>query len=443
MKSIKNNKKLMEEGGLLAYLLLIFFIIFTWSYKTPYMNDDLYFANVQWSSLLKLGISDYFGSNGRFFGQTFTRIILSKGALFSSLCTAVLFVILLVILFYLSKSIYKKNIYPIRILVISVCVFYFTPAFGSVFIWRSGVGNYLATSVFELLFLLVICINSKNNILHYILVIILGFVAGLGNENTSGAIILICILLMIKKYIQKQKISISLILGMISSVIGFMLLLISPGSQIRLKLTVPTYSEMSMYQKVYRGLTMLVGFMTDDFPLLLVFFAIVIVVVVTSIIYWRDRENFGNGLIFITGGAAATLVMIISPVGADTGRTYLGAFLLLLVGTVLLIPIDLRAEKGIRCIYISTALVLSMLCFFQVVNGVEQSKNFNGQLKARYSYIEKHKDKIVKVNPLVYKNNNYSLSTSYSELTSSGNIQEFPNNCYEVYFRKNVSLKNK
>ena len=97
---------------------------------------------------------------------------------------------------------------------------------------------------------------------------------------------------MIKEYIQKKKISISLIIGTISSVIGFMLLLFSPGSQIRLKLTVPTYSEMSMYQKVYRGLTMFVGFMTDDFPLLLVFFAIVIVVVVTSIIYWRNRENF-------------------------------------------------------------------------------------------------------------------------------------------------------
>lgn len=79
---------------------------------------------------------------------------------------------------------------------------------------------------------------------------------------------------MIKEYIQKKKISISLIIGTISSVIGFMLLLFSPGSQIRLKLTVPTYSEMSMYQKVYRGLTMFVGFMTDDFPLLLVFFII-------------------------------------------------------------------------------------------------------------------------------------------------------------------------
>lgn len=134
--------------------------------------------------------------------------------------------------------------------------------------------------------------------------------------------------------------------------------------------------------------------------------------------------------------------MIISPVGADTGRTYLGPFLLLLVGTVLLIPIDLRAEKGMRCIYISVVLVLTMLCFFRVVNGVKQSKNFNDQLKARHSYIEKGKDKVVKVNPIVYDNNNYSLSSSYSELTSSENVQEFPNNCYEVYFRKNVSLKN-
>lgn len=120
-------------GGLNAYLLVLFGIMFAWSYKTPYMNDDLYFADAKWGSLFSLGVNDYLGSNGRIFGQTFTRFILSKGVVFSSLCTATLFTALLIILFCLSRAITKDKIYPSRIIAITVMVFYLRLHLGAYF----------------------------------------------------------------------------------------------------------------------------------------------------------------------------------------------------------------------------------------------------------------------------------------------------------------------
>lgn len=404
------------------------------------MNDDLYYANAKWSFLLRLGVNDYFGSNGRFFGQTFTRFILSKGMLFSSLCTAVLFIVLLMILFHLSRSITKETIYFSRIIAITVTVFLFTPSFGSVFLWRAGVGNYLAMAVMELSFLLLLCHPISNNTLNYLLVIILGFIAGWGNENTSGAIILICILMLVKNYVQNHVISITLLLGMLSVIIGFIFLLFSPGSQSRLRLSVSGYSELSAFAKLRRGIVMFIDYFTNTFSLSLVFISIVVVVLVVSVMFWRQNNLFYDGLIFIIGGVASAIVMVVSPSGTDEGRTYLGAFLLLLIGILLLIPQNLENQRALKCLYLCAVSVMTVLCFFSVAKGIQESSVLNSQLRARYSYIMHSKTRKLSVDPIRYQNNNYSLSTVYAELTPSRDSKIFPNNCYQVYFGKNVSL---
>lgn len=146
-------------------------------------------------------------------------------------------------------------------------VFLFTPSFGSVFLWRAGVGNYLAMAVMELLFLLLIYHPVSNKVLNYILVIILGFIAGWGNENTSGAVILICILLLAKAYIQNHKIPLVPLLGTLSAISGFVFLLFSPGSQIRLKVSVSGYSQLSIFAKLRRGIAMFIDYFTNTFAL--------------------------------------------------------------------------------------------------------------------------------------------------------------------------------
>lgn len=108
-------KKKWSKIVLSIYLILLFAIITVWSYKTPLMNDDLFYSH---NHILKDSISDYFVLNGRIFGQMFTRFILSRGLLFSSICTGLSFVILVFLLLYITNS--KKNdvIYLERILLL-------------------------------------------------------------------------------------------------------------------------------------------------------------------------------------------------------------------------------------------------------------------------------------------------------------------------------------
>ena len=186
---------------------------------------------------------------------------------------------------------------------------------------------------------------------------------------------------------------------------------------------------------------MFIDYFTNTFALSLAFISIVVIVLVVSMMFWKQNRLFWDGLIFIIGGIASAIVIIVSPSGTDAGRTYLGAFLLLLIGMMLLIPQDLESQKGLKCLYLCFVSVMAILCFFSVSKGIQESNVLNNQLRARYSYIAQSKTKEIRVEPVYYKDNNYSLSTAYAEVTPSKNFQVFPNNCYQVYFNKNVYLK--
>lgn len=177
--------------NILIYL-ITYIVIFVWSYKTPYLDDDLVFKNRNLGQIVHDGIYDYFNSNGRFFGQSFTRLILSVNPLFSSLCSAFLFVILIWLILHISQVNKKtiKDTNSIHLIFLIMAFVLLVPDFSSPIIWRSGVGNYLATTVVDMLFIWLFLNKKFNNNFYIILTCLTGFIAGWGNENTSGGIIL-------------------------------------------------------------------------------------------------------------------------------------------------------------------------------------------------------------------------------------------------------------
>lgn len=429
---IKNKK---AKAFLLIYLILIFIFMSLWSYKTPLVTDDLFFSN---NHIIGPSINDYFESNGRIFGQMFTRIILSKGILFSSICTGLAFTVLLLIIFKITNSYKNNSLYIERIILITVSIFLFVPSFASIFIWRAGVGNYLITAILELLFIMVV-INSKNNNLYVILAIALGFCAGLGNENTSGGILLICILFLIKSHIQNKKISPKLLIGTLSLIVGYVILMLSPGSRKRAELNDYAYLHQNLVKRLIEGLGKQATYLNMEFwPI--VFLAFIISVIVVSVIFWKKNPLFWDGLIFIAGGIASGIVLIASPEGMDVGRPYFGPTILLLIGIMLLIPLKIN-DKYIKAFYISGILIFALICSFNLIIGIQNARSFNNQLSMRYSHIKRSKNEVVKLEPIERDNvyNKYSLSSIYWEVTN--NDSAFPNNQYYEYFRKKVILK--
>ncbi|MDL2058276.1 DUF6056 family protein [Limosilactobacillus reuteri] len=436
-----NNKK-WTRILLCVYLIVMFMFIFLWSYKTPFYNDDLFFSSnhASISSLLASGVDDYFMSNGRFFGQTFTRIILSRGVMFSSVCTGIEFVLLLIILLNLTNTIKANSVYLDRLVITTVSVILFVPGFASVFIWRAGVGNYLMTAVIEMLLLLIVYKRTKrDNKLVAVVAALVGFVAGWGNENTSGGIILICLLLILKKYLVKDKVPIKLICGTLGLIFGYLMLIFAPGGKKRAQLNDNAYLHQNFLKRLYEGFERQISFFYSD-VWIVVFLSLLIIVIVTATIFWKNNPTFLDGIIFIIGGLASGIVMILAPEGMDTGRTYLGTTLLLIVGILLLIPLRIE-DKGLRCVYISTVLVLTLICFFNVVIGIRESRNINSQILKRYNYILHDNHKVVKVKPIEFENNKYTLSSVYAEVKETNDISTFPNNCYYRYFNKVVRVQ--
>lgn len=436
-----NNKK-WTRILLYVYLIVMFMFIFLWSYKTPFYNDDLFFSSnhASISSILASGVDDYFMSNGRFFGQTFTRIILSRGTIFSSVCTGIAFILLLIILLNLTNSIKGNSVYLDRLVITTVSVILFVPGFASVFIWRAGVGNYLMTAVIEMLLLLIVYKRTKrDNKLVAVVAALVGFVAGWGNENTSGGIILICLLLILKKYLVKDKVPMKLICGTLGLILGYIILIVAPGGKKRAQLNDYAYLHQNVLKRLYEGFERQIGFFYSDIWIV-IFLSLLIIVIVTATIFWKNNPTFFDGIIFIIGGLASGIVMILAPEGMDTGRTYLGTTLLLIVGILLLIPLRIES-KGLKCVYISTVLVLTLICFFNVVIGIRESRNINSQISERYNYILRDNHKVVKVKPIEFENNKYTLSSVYAEVRETNDTSIFPNNCYYRYFNKVVRIQ--
>ncbi len=431
MKKISIKKILMY-----IWLIAISIFMFMWSYKTPLMDDDFSFSNYTLVGLLKRATDDYFNWNGRIFGDMFSMLILSKGVLLSSILSGILFGLLLFLIIKITK-IEQNNKFLLLSILITAVIFLFVPGFNSVFIWRAGVGNYLTPSVISLLFILLFY-NSYTYGYLSILFFILGIISGWCNENTSGAIILISFLLCIKEWIKNKKWYISQLMGLGGLIIGYAALMFSPGSKKRALISDPQYFDESIFKRFFDGLLRQVNFFYSD-AWSLVFFIIVGSVIVLAYFFWKDKCEFFDGLIFIIGGFASIVVMELAPEGMDIGRPYLGSFLLLIIGTFLLIPkrIDIKSMPW----FLITTYVILLLSFVNCVIGVQDSRYLNSQLNDRYDYIKKNKNKShIKVKPIDIKKSKYTLSDSFFELTKDKNY--FPNNVYEEYFNiKSITLK--
>lgn len=420
------NYKLLS---IIVILLLIFLGMFFWNKETPFLDDDFGMSGLTFKQIISSGIGDYFNWNGRFFGQTFSRLILMRGSTMAGLISSFSFTMMIFLILVITNSVSKSNINVFKSIFIIFFVFLFAPGFSTVFIWKAGVGNYLMPIVVDLVFLCLMIKPLKLHWLSYVLVGVFGIIAGWGNENTSGAVLLISLLLIFKTYKADNYFSKRLIIGSIFCALGFITLILSPGSKKRELLTDSKYVKMNLFERISNGLLRQSNYFINHLYII-VFLSIVLIV---TIIVLRYHNNFAvdwNGIIFIIGGAAAIIVMWISPEGMDTARTYLGAFIFLLIGMFSLLPMA-PDNYNIKTLYVLLFALTCLVTFFTVANGSFEAISFNTMLKERYSYISSRKNKTstIKVQPLNFEYNRYSLSDVYFELTDNPN--NFPNTCYE------------
>lgn len=210
--------------------LIVFAIILIPSMRIPMHSDDyfyyflgnspqeMYDHYLIWSGrVLANAISSTLLYN---FSHTTIEIINSIA--FLALCFFISFIPIVV-----SKE--RNKYHPFMLIFVFLTYWVSNPKLGETSFWIVGSANYLWTNMFIGIYIIsMFSAHKTNNKIYYLLTFALGVIAGCSNENTSIIVVLLSIVLVI---FEKNKISLTL--GLIGSIIGTAILLLSPGTRNR------------------------------------------------------------------------------------------------------------------------------------------------------------------------------------------------------------------
>ncbi|WP_429971584.1 DUF6056 family protein [Fructilactobacillus sp. Tb1] len=431
-------QKLAKKHFIILFSFLTFILMSTWATLTPKWADDLCFSRKSFHEIIKSSCDDYLYWNGRFFGQTLSKIFSNIPSIIYGLIIGFTFTLLSLLILKLSES--KNNTLKnnnIRYFFILLSLFLFTPNFSQVFLWRSGTGNYLALSTITLLFLVMFLTNNpslKNKSWLIIPSCILGFVAGLSNENTPGGILIIIIFYLA---IGKIKINYQKMLPIFFMVVGYIILLVSPGSRLR-SLTHSDFMKMNIFKKIYTNLPITNNFMMSQLYWISIIF---IVLCITNIVIVKNKAYI-TALAYFVAGLAVIYVLNVSPEGSGEGRACFGGFVLMVIACSKLIDFDYN-DKYLLSLQSIILTIMTILTFINLTNGIIDSHKTNSAINSRNELIKQnknHSDMEIKKLPY-YGKGKYSITYGLSDLRTDPNY--FVNTGYENEFHINkVVLKN-
>lgn len=438
-ESIKMKSFFYDKRNIIKMILFLMVLVFMfiWNLKVPLYDDDIYYTHETLNSLLSQGIHDYFFWNNRFFGQSIMRALSSSNQVIVSLLNALAYLILTILVTKVARGRRKwKNwIYVVTVLLL----FMFIPAFGQTILWRAGAGNYLYPMLIILLFMYVYTNTdflsreiSVRQLVKIILFIILAIMAGWQNENTSGGMLLI---LLIKAGIdKKEKIKHNPLyyLGLFFALVGYLILIMGPGSHNRMAQDV--MSRLPIYIRIAKATYIITQTLLNEYLILAIVIGLVFIFFLN---FWKNEQYLINATVWLIGGIATIYALMLSTEGQQGGRTYFGGVIFLIICVVALMPnqysnVEKLGRVGVQILVVLLILNTSKLVF----NGLVDSVKSANAIKARYSYIEKNiddKNKVIEVPSLSYYPKT-SYSVNHGLMDIGKDAYAFPNKGYHQYF---------
>lgn len=278
---------------------------------------------------------------------------------------------------------------------IILSLWFFLPQFGLTILWVSGAGNYLWCTLIILLFLLPYRKHLENenyfkdSVLNFIIMIIIGFLAGWTNENTGGAMILLTMLFMAYYKFTNIRIPKWAFSGFFSGSISFGLLALAPGNNARKEYLVNKTVD------IFKNIGNVFG---TSFTLMFGLTILLLVVLAFFLITNNNIQLINKSLtisfMYVLSALAGIVVLVVSP--QIPARTWFGpiVFVIIAIGNIYSnISIDFKSLHII--------LAVALIGF---------------TIKFAYSYNTAYKD-IVKT----YKSINTQISTINTE-KENGNL---------------------
>lgn len=388
---------------LIALSVILLVAVFALNHFTPLLADDYSYSFVLGldsdvpvrlttvGEIIQSQIYHYFGWGGRSVAHFFAQLFLLWGKPVFNVVNSLVYVIFIFLIYFHANAYRPINI---GLFVISgFLVWFFTPAYGETTLWLVGSCNYLWGTVFILLFLLPYRLylakpdRFKMNAFQMIPFALLGIIAGWTNENTAGAMILAICLFMLLYRKQKTKIPVWSLVGLCTGLIGYIIMIASPGNYER---AATVHNSRSIFVKIiFRG-----AMITQDtyFNLYLLFFVLAILFILYANTSGRSNLTAKlKVLLYFVVSLSAAYCMVLNP-GGFPQRAWFGvmAFMYIAIGALYVHLSNENAKIVVQLKRCTLLFAIIPLCvsYWQVCSDAIYVSNF---IENRINYIEEQK----------------------------------------------------
>lgn len=348
--------------GVLFLAVLMAILMFRLNHPTPWVVDDILKGEGvkqihSFKDYFKELWGFYFSWGGRIWGEFFAYLFLSIPKRIFDIINTVGYLVFVGLIYVNITG--KMKFSPSLFVLINFLLFACLPAFGQDILWISGTANYMWSSLIPLLYMAFwhFYLHKERSWMNSIPVVIvlmcLGILSGWSNENVSVSLILLA-----AGYMRLYREKYSMIprfakTGIVSLVIGSLILWLAPGNFVRFASEHHSRSIIHMIGNVFHNIGALFDF--ESTLLLIISFVLLMFFVKTT------RKKVAA--LFMAAGIMSAVSM--SVVGGISGRVFLGCVVLMVIAVGLLYDDwnDTLTIRQCRCL-LMIALLLGMHTFY-------------------------------------------------------------------------------
>lgn len=371
----------------------LFVLMLVLNFLTPMIVDDYGYATQGHS------IGDAFASEyqqymtwtGRSPAHLLLRIFLLMPKAVFNVCNAAMYVVLTLLVYKFANAHRKPYNVPL-FLFCGLLLWQFVPVYGQVFLWETGSFNYLwgMTAILTFLFPYYSALLSpepaeRRKPLFFIGLFFLGVLAGWSNENTSFGVLIALVAFFIAFRRQRKPFQKWMFVGLAANVIGFSLLMLAPGNQIRAAQSTPPPSmALELVNRVVRCTKAI----NTHFSL-----ALILVIVIICILAFQQKNHrlAAIGGFFAVLGILVVYMMIATP--EFPPRSMFGASIFLVLALAITFMGIQDDTSWVRTASAALILVFCMQFVFTLIPALMDNGLVYTQAKTRNRYIALQKDR--------------------------------------------------
>lgn len=371
----------------LAFTVYVYLLIL--NLLTPMLADDFNYSNIETFGQV---FTKEYGHYRTWSGRTVAHLLVRSSFLLPSILAkglnAAAYVLLTLVVYALScpNRRFDTMLYAAVVLMLWV----FLPGYGTAMLWQTGAGNYLWTTLLMMLFLLpyrrfvageMVYSNKFGAVVGMFL---LGVLAGWGNENTSGSCILVVLVLLISRLINRRGLVPWTLSGLAGAVVGFCAMIFAPGNALR---SAAEYAELPRRTLIEKVMNATDALHQHFFWALLLFVALLSLQLVFG--KHKERAFFAAG--FAIASIAGVYALALAPY--VTTRALSGSMVFLVVACTNTLPGEYRRIEAIKVCHLAMVGILAVIAFFGFMDANDDMIRLGTVAKARDEHVQRQIEK--------------------------------------------------